>query len=179
MTSLTRFGPLRIAAAQRWTCAGPMPGFETLHSFALLQHEGQGPFLWLQSLEEPDLAFLIAGADCFGLRYPPASRARADGDTEPCVLVIVPQRPEDTLRVHRLAPILFDARHASFVQEVFEPEQVTGTGYWTGPSGRAQSAAWLARIVHVEHAREGGVTQGAALVAGDATDRGSALGVAQ
>ncbi|NNM63077.1 MAG: flagellar assembly protein FliW [Burkholderiales bacterium] len=148
----TRFGPQDIAPEQRWVCAQPMPGFEAMREFALLRQTGQEPFIWLQSLEALELAFLIVDASCFGLRFQPPTDAEFSGfDAPPSVLVILPYKPGDVLRVHRLAPLLFDVAHARFVQHVYEPEQVSGEGLWAGSSGAWPDAAVQARIVQVPY----------------------------
>ncbi len=146
----TRFGLQDIAPEQRWVCAQPMPGFEALREFALLRQTGQEPFIWLQSLEAIELAFLIVDASCFGLRFqPPTDVDLASFDSPPSVLVILPYRPGDVLRVHRLAPLLFDVAHARFLQYVYEPEHVSGEGLWAGSSGAWPDATVQPRIVHV------------------------------
>lgn len=148
MLQNTRFGMLDIPSEKRWECVEPMPGFEDLRKFALLQQAGQAPFIWLQSLEVPSLAFLIVDAACFGLRFVQAGGNGLSGfDAPPCVLVILPQRQDEPLRVHRLAPLLFDAGEGRFMQRVFEAEQVLGEGEWTGQPSRGDDLAWRARIV--------------------------------
>ena len=146
----SRFGQLVIAPAQRWRCAEPLPGFEELREFALLHVAEQGPFLWLQSLELPELAFLLVDAARFGLSYDGV----AGGDAPVCLMVIVPRAPGEVLRLHKQAPLLFDLDAGSFVQQVFEPEQVLGDGVWVEQPASAPAAAWTQRIVEV--GRSGG-----------------------
>ena len=147
----TRLGLVEVAAQQRWTCEQPLAGFEDLREFVLLHVAAQGPFLWLQSLELPELAFVICDAACFGLRYP----AGPDFDpaelrAPPCVLVMLPGQAGETLRVHAQAPLLFDVEAASMRQQVFEPEQVLGDGTWVGPAACAPvQAQWASRIISV------------------------------
>lgn len=146
----TRFGPLEVAPAQCWRCSEPIAGFEGLSAFALLHVREQGPFLWLQSLELPDLAFLIVDAACFGLRYVTPADAESMPASAPAhVLVILPRNVGDALRVHRLAPMMFDPQAGTFRQVVFEPEQVQGDGAWVGPPQQVAQSAWLARIVEL------------------------------
>ncbi|OIQ90346.1 flagellar assembly factor FliW [mine drainage metagenome] len=146
----TRFGPLVVAPAQVWRCAEPLPGFEDLREFALLHVAEQGPFLWLQSLELPELAFLLVDAARFGLSYDGV----AAGDAPVCLMVIVPRAPGEVLRLHKQAPLLFDLGTGSFVQQVFEPEQVIGDGVWVEQLASASEAAWTQRIVEVVRASE-------------------------
>lgn len=141
----TRFGDIEVGPDQQWTASVPLAGFEDLTEFALLQVEGQGPFLWLQSLQLPELAFLIIEAACFSLSYadaPPASAC--------CVLVILPRQAGEVMRLHKQAPLLFDAARGCFSQVVFEPEHVLGSGVWVEPpSGGAPPESLRDRIVRL------------------------------
>ena len=123
-------------------CHDALPGFEDLREFALLHLAEQGPFLWLQSLELPELAFLLVDAARFGLRY-----AGVDtGDAPVCLMVIVPRSADEVLRLHKFAPLLFDLDHGRFAQQVFEPEHVLGDGVWVEHPQQAPSPAWTRRI---------------------------------
>ena len=146
----TRFGAIDVPQDKRWICAEPMPGFEELREFALVQLAGQAPFIWLQSLEAPDLAFLMVDAACFGLRFPAREADPGGFDAPPYVLVILPQAPGEALRVHRLAPLLFNVGQARFLQRVFETDQVTGEGVWTGRRSTETDVAWHARLVEFQ-----------------------------
>ncbi len=150
----TRLGLVRVQAHQRWMCAQPLAGFEELREFVLLHVASQGPFLWLQSLDVPELAFVVCDAACFGLRY----EAAAEFDpaallAPPCVLVVLPQQPGDALRVHAQAPVLFDVEAGTLHQQVFEPEHVKGDGAWVGPAACAPAnPRWAERIISVQPA---------------------------
>lgn len=155
----TRFGTLDIPSEKYWTCAEPMPGFEELREFVLLQQVEQAPFMWLQSLEAPSLAFLIVDAACFGLRFVQSAESHPPGfDAPPCVLVILPQEQDETLRVHRLAPLLFNSAQGRFMQRVFEADQVLGDGVWTGQPTKGSDVAWHARIVQLQSAQHSATT---------------------
>ncbi len=142
----TRFGGIDIVESQRWTCAEPLGGFDDLSAFALLHAPEQGPFVWLQSLELPDLAFLLVDAGCFGLRY---QGIEPNDDAPACVMVIVPRHPGEVLRVHRLAPLLFDVQAGTFIQQVFEPDQVVGDGRWSDEAAHPPRGAWASRVVEM------------------------------
>ena len=148
----TRLGLVEVAAHQRWSCSQPLAGFEDLREFVLLHVASQGPFLWLQSLELPELAFVLCDAACFGLRYAPTPDLDPAGlQAPPCVLVVLPSAPGEQLRVHAQAPVLFDVAAASLRQQVFEPELVAGDGAWVGPSAcAAVDPGWAERIIEVQ-----------------------------
>ncbi len=54
-----RFGAIDIDEARVLTFPGGLPGFEARRRFLLVPHgRGDGPFEWLQSVEDGSLAFL-------------------------------------------------------------------------------------------------------------------------
>lgn len=55
-----RFGPLEIKTEDILRTREGLPGFEHLHEYILLPVQGVAFFYWLQSLEEPEIAFLLA-----------------------------------------------------------------------------------------------------------------------
>lgn len=56
----TRFGQIEIDAASALSFPEGLLGFPEAKSFVLLNHKPNSPFRWLQSVEEPALAFLVA-----------------------------------------------------------------------------------------------------------------------
>ncbi|WP_308388929.1 flagellar assembly protein FliW [Acidithiobacillus sp. AMEEHan] len=122
----TRFGQLPISDAQIWQCSPPLSGFADLQRFALLHVDKQGPFLWLQSLDDPMIAFLLCAPEHFGLHYDPPEPCCADGVN--LLLVILPQKAEDQLRVHQLAPLYFCPGQRSLRQWIVEQAQPASGG---------------------------------------------------
>ena len=117
----TRFGPLDIPDAHRWHSDPPLLGFTQYTSYALLHLHEQGPFLWLQSLEEAGVSFLLTEPRHFGLIYE-ERQIPAQGQSTPVVLVMVilPQAPGQELRAHSQAPLLFDTSRRRFHQIILE-----------------------------------------------------------
>lgn len=58
LVASTRFGELQIADEELLELPSGLLGFEAFRRFALLDHDGSGTYYWLQSTDEPDLAFL-------------------------------------------------------------------------------------------------------------------------
>jgi flagellar assembly factor FliW len=54
-----RFGPLEIPESKIITMERPILGFERLHSFCLVEMDELTPFMWLQSTEDPNVAFMV------------------------------------------------------------------------------------------------------------------------
>src|SRR5690606_17255078 len=55
----TRFGMVDLDENRIITFPAGLLGFSSYKSFALLQPDDEGLFFWLQSLESPELAFVV------------------------------------------------------------------------------------------------------------------------
>jgi flagellar assembly factor FliW len=55
----TRFGTVDLDEKRIITFPAGLLGFSSFKSFALLQPDDDGVFFWLQSLESPELAFVV------------------------------------------------------------------------------------------------------------------------
>jgi flagellar assembly factor FliW len=119
----TRFGLLPVAPHQIWATTSPLPGFEALQRFALIGLQTERPFLWLQSIDDAGVSFLLAPAAHFGLRY-----ARIDAQFMPMVMVLLPTEQGKALRAHGQAPLVFDAQAGQFEQHIVEASEVGGDG---------------------------------------------------
>lgn len=67
-----RFGILRVPDELVWRWPVPLPGFPRSREFVLIDDENARPFLWLQSLNEPEVAFVIVDAGLVVGGYRPA-----------------------------------------------------------------------------------------------------------
>jgi flagellar assembly factor FliW len=65
----SRFGEISIENEALLTFSQPILGFETLKEYALVEHAPDSPFQWLQSTENPELAFVVTNPTSFGLDY--------------------------------------------------------------------------------------------------------------
>lgn len=54
----TRFGNLEITKDRIVNFSGGVLGFPNARRFVMIDHEGDIPFKWLQSVDEPELAFI-------------------------------------------------------------------------------------------------------------------------
>jgi flagellar assembly factor FliW len=144
----TRFGALPLEAHQIWQAAAPLPGFETLQRFALIGVRTERPFVWLQSLDDAQISFLLVGAAHFGLDYP-----QLPAPVVPLVMVLLPQRPGEDLRAHRQAPLLFDVQRGEFAQHIVEADGVRGSGVFTPQPEMAELAALAPRLLQLEPAQ--------------------------
>ncbi len=126
-----RFGALIVDALKTLSFAEGLPGFETCRLFAVLPHhmadgDKGSPFVWLQSLERGDLAFLaIEPHKVFPDYAPRIPRAEMEtlGLTEDTArprlytLLTVPAGDPSGITANLLAPILINS-HARLAKQV-------------------------------------------------------------
>ncbi len=61
----TRFGELRVSVDRIIDLEKPVLGFENYNRFILVENEEMAPFIWLQAIDEPELAFLMINPALF------------------------------------------------------------------------------------------------------------------
>ncbi|MBN4056907.1 flagellar assembly protein FliW [bacterium AH-315-J21] len=61
----TRFGELNVTLDKVIELEKPVLGFEAHSRFILVEHEEMAPFVWLQAIDEPELAFLMINPTLF------------------------------------------------------------------------------------------------------------------
>jgi len=60
-----RFGNIQIPEDKIITMIRPILGFESLREFCLIESEEMAPFMWLQSTQEPTIAFIMVNPRIF------------------------------------------------------------------------------------------------------------------
>ena len=124
----TRFGTIEIKESELIDFPWGIPGFEELKSYVLLDYKN-GPFQWLQSVEEPTVAFVVAPPDVIGLEYKiPESKTsliKLENTADLLVLNIVSfNRDKGSMRFHVRSPLLFNASARIGYQWTMEPEEL-------------------------------------------------------
>ncbi|MDI6824286.1 MAG: flagellar assembly protein FliW [Bacillota bacterium] len=66
-----RFGILKVPEDLVWRWPVPLPGFPRSREYVLIDDERVRPFLWLQSLNEPEVAFVIVDTALVAPGYNP------------------------------------------------------------------------------------------------------------
>ena len=73
MTTLSietgRFGTVQVDEERIIQFGEPILGFQDSTRFIILDHAEDSPFKWLQSIDEPDLAFVVTNPKFFGVEY--------------------------------------------------------------------------------------------------------------
>ncbi len=109
----TRFGSVEVKEEQFINFPWGIPGFEELKQYVLLEYKN-GPFQWLQSVEEPSVAFVVCPPDFIGIEYRvPASKTGVvslERKEDLLILNIVSfNRETGSMRFHVRSPLLFNA----------------------------------------------------------------------
>lgn len=64
-----RFGEVEVPTERLICFVEPILGFEDSRRYVLLDHADESPFHWLQSADDPELAFVVTHPKLFGLDY--------------------------------------------------------------------------------------------------------------
>lgn len=129
----TRFGTIDFGPSDVIFFKTGLIGFPDLHEFVLISHKENSPFRWLQSIQEPGMAFLCALPQHFVAEYNPKlpngviSELNLGAETERFLLstASIPCGKPDDMTLNLAAPILVNAETQSALQFVLEDEAYT------------------------------------------------------
>lgn len=128
----TRFGDIEYESETLLKFPDGLIGFEALHDFIVMPNEKQGPLFWIQSVDDPQVAFVLTDPTNFFLDYRviPDSSERAKlgiGEEDECYpLSVVTVHPNRTITFNLMAPILFAPKTNRALQAILE-----NSGYTT------------------------------------------------
>ncbi len=125
----SRFGEIEYDPENTLMFPEGLVGFEALRKFVVMPNEKEGPLFWIQSVEDPQVAFILTDPTGFYYDYKivPDGREREklglDDDGE-CLTVSVVSVPEDrNITLNLAAPILFAPQTNRALQVVLEGTQ--------------------------------------------------------
>jgi flagellar assembly factor FliW len=127
VTSL-RLGQLSVPTQHCFTMVAPLLGFEAETRFAIIEHEADSPFHWLQSLTSPQLTFILTVPALFNLEYsftiPPQAQGLLQVDQAENLwvytLVTVPNDNPQGMTTNLVAPLLFNPKNGLGMQLVLD-----------------------------------------------------------
>ncbi|MCC6954215.1 MAG: flagellar assembly protein FliW [Deltaproteobacteria bacterium] len=141
----TRFGELEVSRASLIQVVAGLVGFPQSKSFVLLDYTA--PFSWLQSTENPDLAFVVVNAAEFGDNYvfelPFGDRELELGkDDEVAIFNVVSIRPNAVdSTVNLKAPVIVNLRNRRGRQIILDdPRFPTRMPLWSGDSAEGEES---------------------------------------
>ena len=127
-----RFGEIDIEENRIFNFVMPIIGFDMLHKFIILDPNKDTLFKWLQSIEDPALAFPIISVSALNLDYtidlPDNIVETLDIKNVESVLVMnitsIPQDNPKGTTINLLAPLIFNLDNQNAAQVV-----LSGSGY--------------------------------------------------
>lgn len=114
----TRFGICNVPSESVLTFPSGILGFPDCHRYVILDHDTDAPFKWLQSLDEPGLAFVILDPASFHPEYdvqaPAEALAEVQGNDDDelivSVLLTIPSDDPTGITANLRGPLLMNPR---------------------------------------------------------------------
>ncbi|MBU0675102.1 MAG: flagellar assembly protein FliW [Proteobacteria bacterium] len=131
IVNTTRFGQVEIDPDRVVTLVAPLWGFPHATRFFLQKHSNKSPLMWLQSLDDPGLAFVVSPPSVVSQGYKPEvndgvkSELMIGNDREMDILLIltVPGgRPQD-MTANLLAPVVINVKKRLARQVLLDPNR--------------------------------------------------------
>lgn len=122
----TRFGEVEYDPQNLLHFPAGLIGLPNLRHFIVMPNKKQGPLFWIQSVDEPAMAFVLTDPTNFFLDYvvtPDHAEKQTlhiDEGDECFVLSIVTVPPDQNITLNLAAPILFAAKSNRAVQVILE-----------------------------------------------------------
>ncbi len=123
---LTRFGEIEYDPANTLNFPTGLVGLPTLHDFVVMPNKKKGPLFWIQSIDDPDIAFVVTDPTNFFLDYkvvPDEAEKRTlqIEDVQDCyILTVVTVPPDQKITINLAAPILFSPKTNRGIQVILE-----------------------------------------------------------
>lgn len=124
----SRFGKLELDEEVFIHFPWGIPGFGPLKRYVLLEHRN-GPFQWLQAVDDPTVAFVVCPPEALGFRYTVPSQ-KADpielnnADDLAMLIMVCFDREQKTLRPHLRGPLLMNAANRKAYQWVIDTPEL-------------------------------------------------------
>lgn len=123
-----RFGTLEVAPDRVLDFPRGLPGFPDCKQFIIMDHDRETPLRWLQSVDRPEVAFLIVEPQqvlaSYGLELPQHVLAylgwSEDGDPADVLVFVILNAADSALTANLRAPVIVNARTRRAFQLILE-----------------------------------------------------------
>ncbi|WP_321366956.1 flagellar assembly protein FliW [uncultured Desulfuromusa sp.] len=128
-TIQSRFGEIEYDPESTLLFPEGLIGFESLRDFIVMPNEKQGPLFWIQSVEDPQVAFILTDPTNFYYDYKvvPDGRERQklgiDENGESHIISVVTVSSDRKITLNLAAPILFAPGTNRALQVILESPQ--------------------------------------------------------
>jgi flagellar assembly factor FliW len=123
---MSRFGEIEYDPDKTLSFPCGLIGFENLREFVVIPSSKEGLLFWIQSVEDPQIAFVLTDPTNFFLDYkvvPDQNECATLGldNPEECLsLSVVTVHPDKTITLNLQAPILYATRTCRCLQVILE-----------------------------------------------------------
>ena len=125
-TIQTRFGTIEYDPENLLHFPAGLIGLPTLQKFIVMPNKKQGPLFWIQSVDDPAIAFVLTDPTNFFLDYivePDASERKElciAEDEAYFILSVVTVPPDQNVTLNLAAPIIFAPTSNKAIQVILE-----------------------------------------------------------
>jgi len=126
----TRFGELEVAEVELFDLTAPIPGFPATRRFFFIRRDKIAPFQWMQSVEEPDLTFVVVEPHHFFHDYFPQIanyelKELGLEQVEDALIMVIVVLPEDMTKMtaNLRGPLVINANSRKMKQVFIDSEQ--------------------------------------------------------
>jgi len=121
----SRFGLIQVPPDKIVTMEKPVLGFESLKTFCLIEREEYRPFVWMQSADQPEVAFVLANPLIFfpDFHIEVHSKEIAElgvtnaSSVETWVIIAIPENPRE-MSANLQGPIIINVENRKAKQLV-------------------------------------------------------------
>lgn len=134
----TRFGVVEVDEDKAIHFVDDIPGFPGARRFVLIPHKEDSPLAWLQSMDMPDVAFVVIEPWIYFKEYNPVieewqlarleSKGATENDEEDSLLVLsiltIPGNPKE-ITANLKAPVIINLRNNLAIQVILTYDDYT------------------------------------------------------
>lgn len=129
--SSSRFGEIKADPDKIINMTSPFLGFPDSKRFILIPHGEDTPFMWLQSLDDPQLAFVVIPALTLVPEYHPALpaqtrqelKAGAEDELNILLLLTIPHSNPQKMTANLLGPLMINPEQRLAKQIILDPNR--------------------------------------------------------
>ncbi len=125
----SRFGEIEYDPATTLTFPEGLIGFKDLREFIVMPNEKDGPLFWIQSVEDPQVAFVLTDPTNFFLEYSVVAdeterqKLHLEDGEEHFVLSVVTVHQDRSVTLNLQAPIIYAARPNRALQVILDKSE--------------------------------------------------------
>jgi len=126
----TRFGPVEVDPDRIMTFEAGLLGFSSYTRFVLLQPDEEGVFFWLQSVDAPDLAFVVTDPSLWVADFEAVIRREQMDEIglerlEDAQVFVIVNRYDRSLTANLQGPLVVNVQNRSAMQLVLADRRWT------------------------------------------------------